>query len=145
LVIGIKADELEAAGAARTAPDRSGGWAGRLSTRLRALPSLGAVTASLIDEIDANRERWMLWSPVAFGLGAAGYLELKAEPSWALLVGLAAGLAILAGAGRAALGARRGRGCRSFWSWRPSWRPGPWRERSARTPSPRRSWRASGR
>jgi hypothetical protein len=38
----------------------------------------------------------MLWSPVAFGLGAAGYLELKAEPSWALLVGLAAGLAILA-------------------------------------------------
>jgi competence protein ComEC len=96
LVIGIKADELEAAGAARTAPDRSGGWAGRLSTRLRALPSLGAVTASLIDEIDANRERWMLWSPVAFGLGAAGYLELKTEPSWALLVGLAAGLAILA-------------------------------------------------
>ncbi|WP_163231286.1 ComEC/Rec2 family competence protein [Caulobacter rhizosphaerae] len=74
----------------------SGGWAARLSTRLRARPSVGAVTASLIDEIDANRERWMLWSPVAFGLGAAGYLELRAEPSWALLAGLAAGLAILA-------------------------------------------------
>jgi competence protein ComEC len=38
----------------------------------------------------------MLWSPVAFGLGAAGYLELKAEPSWLLLAGLAAGLAMLA-------------------------------------------------
>jgi competence protein ComEC len=38
----------------------------------------------------------MLWSPVAFGLGAAGYLELRAEPSWALLVGLSAGLALLA-------------------------------------------------
>jgi len=47
-------------------------------------------------EIDANRERWMLWAPVAFGLGAAGYLELKAEPSWALLAGLTAGAAILA-------------------------------------------------
>lgn len=83
-------------------PDKSlgdktgGGWAGRLSTRLRELPSLGAVTASLIGEIAANRERWMLWSPVALGLGAAGYLELKAEPSWALLVGAAAGLALLA-------------------------------------------------
>jgi hypothetical protein len=82
--------------AARTATDTSVGGAARLSTRLRARPSLGAVTASLIGEIDANRERWMLWSPVAFGLGAAGYLELRAEPSWALLVGLAAGLAILA-------------------------------------------------
>jgi competence protein ComEC len=50
----------------------------------------------LIGEIDANRERWMLWSPVAFGLGAAGYLELQTEPSWWWLVGLTAGLAILA-------------------------------------------------
>jgi len=82
---------------ARTLPDGSGGWAARLSTRLRALPSLGAVTRSLISEIAPNRERWMLWAPVAFGLGAAGYLELKAEPSWALLVGATLGLAVLAG------------------------------------------------
>jgi competence protein ComEC len=95
-VIGIKADELEATAVARTSPDASGGWAARLSTRIRARPSVGAVTASLIGEIDANRERWMLWAPVALGLGAAGYLELRAEPSWALLAGLTAGLAILA-------------------------------------------------
>jgi len=54
------------------------------------------VAARLIAEIEANGARWMLWSPVAFGLGAAGYLELRAEPSWSLLVGLTAGLAMLA-------------------------------------------------
>ena len=80
-----------------------GGWAARLSTRLRARPSPAKLVASLIAEIGRNRERWMLWSPVALGLGAAGYLELKAEPSWALLLGLTAGLAILAAiAGRRA-------------------------------------------
>ncbi|MGR4864105.1 ComEC/Rec2 family competence protein [Caulobacter sp. LARHSG274] len=73
-----------------------GGWAARLSTRLRARPSPAEIRARLAAEIGANGERWMLWSPVAFGLGAAGYLELKAEPSWALLAGLAAGLGILA-------------------------------------------------
>ena len=44
----------------------------------------------MIAEIDHNRGRWMLWSPVAFGLGAAGYLELKAEPAWSLLLALTA-------------------------------------------------------
>ena len=80
---------------ARTAtPGRTGGgWAARLSTRIRARPSPAEILAALIGEIDANRERWMLWSPVAFGLGAAGYLELKAEPSWLLLAGLTAGIA----------------------------------------------------
>ncbi len=83
---------------ARTAaPGKTGGWAGRLSMRIRARPSPAEVLAALIGEVDANRERWMLWSPVAFGLGAAGYLELKTEPSWWLLVGLTAGLAALAG------------------------------------------------
>ncbi|WP_165186919.1 ComEC/Rec2 family competence protein [Caulobacter soli] len=83
---------------ARTAtPDKvGGGWAARLSTRIRARPSPAQVAATLIGEIDANRERWMLWSPVAFGLGAAGYLELRTEPSWALLVGATVGLAALA-------------------------------------------------
>ncbi|CAN5320480.1 ComEC/Rec2 family competence protein [soil metagenome] len=84
---------------ARTAtPGKTdGGWAGRLSMRIRARPSPAEVLAALIGEFDANRERWMLWSPVAFGLGAAGYLELKTEPSWWLLVGLTAGLAVVAG------------------------------------------------
>ncbi len=93
---------------ARTAASdkADGGWAARLSTGFRARHSVGAVTASLIDEIAANRERWMLWSPVAFGLGAAGYLELRAEPSWLLMVGCTAGLAILAGL----IGRRSGQG-----------------------------------
>ncbi|PXA85052.1 competence protein ComEC, partial [Caulobacter sp. D4A] len=38
----------------------------------------------------------MLWAPVAFGLGAAGYLELKVEPSWSLLALVALALAVLA-------------------------------------------------
>jgi competence protein ComEC len=98
LVIGTEADVLEATDVARTAtPGKTGGgWAARLSTRFRARPSPARVAAVVREEIVANRERWMLWSPVAFGLGAAGYLELKAEPSWAMLVGLVAGLAILA-------------------------------------------------
>ena len=83
---------------ARTAsPDKTGGgWAARLSTRIRARPSPAEVLAALAAQIDDNRERWMLWSPVAFGLGAAGYLELKTEPSWLLLAGATAGMAILA-------------------------------------------------
>jgi competence protein ComEC len=97
-VIGTEADVLEATDVARTAtPGKTdGGWAGRLSMRIRARPSPAEVLAALIGEFDANRERWMLWSPVAFGLGAAGYLELKTEPSWWLLASLTAGLAIVA-------------------------------------------------
>jgi competence protein ComEC len=109
LVIGIEADALEATDVARTAtPDKSGGgWAARLSTGIRARPSPAKVATALRAEIDANRERWMLWSPVAFGLGAAGYLELRIEPAWSLLAGLVAGLAFLAwlaGRGSARLG-----------------------------------------
>ncbi|CAN5523229.1 ComEC/Rec2 family competence protein [soil metagenome] len=88
---------------ARTAtPGKTGGgWAARLSTRFRARPSPAQLATAAWAEIVANGERWMLWSPVAFGLGAASYLELKVEPSWALLVGLTAGLAGLAwGVGR---------------------------------------------
>jgi len=90
---------LEATDVARTeTPGKTGGgWAARLSTRIRARPSPAEILAALFGEFDANRERWMLWSPVAFGLGAAGYLELKTEPSWWILVGLTVGLAALAG------------------------------------------------
>lgn len=46
--------------------------------------------ASLWAEIAAQGERWTLWSPVAFGLGAAGYLALRAEPPlWPVLIGAA--------------------------------------------------------
>jgi competence protein ComEC len=107
-VIGTEAEVVEATDVARTAtPDKTGGgWAARLSTRIRARPSPAEMLAGLAREIAANRERWMLWSPVAFGLGAAGYLELRTEPSWVWLVGLTAGLAVLA----AVLGRRAAQG-----------------------------------
>lgn len=38
----------------------------------------------------------MLWSPVAFALGAAAYLALKSEPSWSLLALVALALGVLA-------------------------------------------------
>ena len=39
----------------------------------------------LRDETSANLDRWFLWSPVWFGLGAAAYLEAPVEPSLLLL------------------------------------------------------------
>lgn len=58
----------------------------------RAAESLARLPAEFADQ--ANR--WTLWSPVAFGLGAAGYMTLKVEPPFWLA---------LAGAGTAAAGA----------------------------------------
>ncbi|MET3667373.1 competence protein ComEC [Caulobacter sp. 1776] len=46
-------------------------------------------------ELRVNQERVFLWTPVAFGLGAAGYLEARAEPSLWALGGLALVLAAL--------------------------------------------------
>ena len=42
------------------------------------------------DETSANLDRWVLWSPVWFGLGAAAYLEAPIEPSLLRLVLLTA-------------------------------------------------------
>ncbi len=68
--------------------------------------SIGSRTASpaaawrwLVREAAAQRDRFRLWIPIAFGLGAAAYLELRTEPSvWAAAAvaaaaWLAAGLA----------------------------------------------------
>ncbi|ATQ42855.1 competence protein ComEC [Caulobacter mirabilis] len=66
------------------------GKAAPLSTLRKAADSLARIIAA---EVVAQRDRWTLWAPVAFGLGAAGYLALRTEPSlW--LVATAAGLAI---------------------------------------------------
>ena len=72
------------------------GWVGRLSMALRTRPSPTKILAWLRAELAVNRERWMLWSPVAFGLGAAGYLELRFEPSWMLLSAMFGVLAVAA-------------------------------------------------
>jgi competence protein ComEC len=34
----------------------------------------------ILDQLDAERSRWMLWLPVAMGLGIALYFELPSEP-----------------------------------------------------------------
>ncbi len=62
---------------------------GRITSR-RMLPSLGRWTGWIRTELAAQRERLLLWSPVAFGLGAAAYLGLKIEPPLWLAAGLGA-------------------------------------------------------
>ncbi|MDB5483377.1 MAG: competence protein ComEC [Caulobacteraceae bacterium] len=83
------------------------------------LPRPAELSTWLRAEIAAQRERAVLWAPVAFGLGAAAFLGLKAEPSvWggaglaaAGLVGFAASwifsrhVGVIACAGLAALAA----------------------------------------
>lgn len=42
-------------------------------------------------DLETNLERWVLWAPVCFGLGAAAYLEASLEPPVAVLALLTAG------------------------------------------------------
>src|ERR1700722_14216876 len=78
-----------------------------LSTRLRRLPSAGALARGAASEAIAQLDRGFLWVPVAFGLGAALYLGLKSEPAlWpaasaATALGLGAGVNAWRGGGRA--------------------------------------------
>jgi competence protein ComEC len=58
--------------------------------------------AWILDQLDAERSRWMLWLPVALGLGIAIYFELPSEPALWLGSALAAaafGLVFFAPAG----------------------------------------------
>lgn len=52
--------------------------------------------AWILDQLDAERARWMLWLPVALGLGIAIYFELPAEPALWLGPALAAAALVLA-------------------------------------------------
>ena len=49
----------------------------------------------ILDQLDAERSRWMLWLPVAMGLGIAVYFELPSEPALWLGPALAAGALVL--------------------------------------------------
>jgi hypothetical protein len=49
-------------------------------------------TTWILDQLDAERSRWMLWLPVAMGLGIAVYFELPSEPALWLGPALAADL-----------------------------------------------------
>ena len=49
----------------------------------------------ILDQLDAERSRWMLWLPVAMGLGIAVYFELPGEPALWLGPALAAAALVL--------------------------------------------------
>ncbi|HEY1878739.1 MAG TPA: ComEC/Rec2 family competence protein [Caulobacteraceae bacterium] len=68
--------------------------------RLR-VPSLAEIWRRLTQEVADQWERVLLWTPVAFGVGAAAYLGLKAEPT--IVIALALALSTCA----AAMAARR--------------------------------------
>jgi len=72
-----------------------------LITLARRLPSLAQLLEGLRREVDAQWERVLLWTPVAFGAGAAAYMGLPREPQ-----GLTAWIVALAGVAMA-LVARR--------------------------------------
>src|SRR5437763_1128806 len=58
----------------------------------------------ILQQLDAERGRWMLWLPVAMGLGIAIYFELPSEPALWLgptLAACAAAAVLLAPAGSA--------------------------------------------
>jgi competence protein ComEC len=72
--------------------------------------------AWILDLLDAERSRWMLWLPVALGLGIAVYFELPSEPALWLGPALAAPLSSCSSARPAASAA----------PWRSAWSPPPW-------------------
>ena len=86
-------DPIEGSGAAAPA-GWSWPWRPALITLARRRPSLTRLIAGLRSETAAQWERVLLWTPVAFGLGAAVYLGLKREPwveiAWAIAVGAVA-------------------------------------------------------
>ncbi|MDP1736114.1 MAG: ComEC/Rec2 family competence protein [Caulobacter sp.] len=61
--------------------------------------------AGLPGEFAAQAGRWTLWTPVAFGLGAAAYMTLRVEPAFWLALALAAVAAAVAIVARRRLGA----------------------------------------
>jgi competence protein ComEC len=81
-------DPIEAAEAAAPA---SRGWPWRwahITRRLR-VPSLAEIIQELRIELADQWGRVLLWTPVAFGVGAATYLGLKVEPDLAVAATLA--------------------------------------------------------
>lgn len=53
--------------------------------------------AWILEQLDAERGRWMLWLPVALGLGIAIYYELPVEPALWVGPALAAGSLVIVG------------------------------------------------
>ncbi|MEN3375891.1 MAG: competence protein ComEC, partial [Hyphomicrobiales bacterium] len=80
--------KLEAVGDGAAAPVPDMG-AAPLSTWARWRPSLGRARPWIVDQVEAQADRWTLWTPVALGAGCAAYFGLLREPqawvAWALL------------------------------------------------------------
>ena len=77
-----------------------GGRARGLSTWVRALPRPASLARAALAEALAQLDRVFLWTPVAFGLGAATYLGLSSDPPFwpaaTATVVLAAGAVVVA-------------------------------------------------
>jgi competence protein ComEC len=73
--------------------------------------------AWILDQLDTERSRWMLWLPVALGLGIAIFFELPSEPALWLGPALAAVALALVSSHRPAA---------SVAPWRSAWSPPPW-------------------
>ncbi len=58
--------------------------------------ALSNLRSWFVAQLDSERGRWMLWLPVALGLGIAVYFELPSEPALWLGPALAAGAAVAA-------------------------------------------------
>ncbi|HKH67613.1 MAG TPA: DUF4131 domain-containing protein, partial [Reyranella sp.] len=56
---------------------------------------MAGARAWILNLLDAERSRWMLWLPVALGLGIAIYFELPSEPALWLGPALAAAALVL--------------------------------------------------
>ena len=81
-----------AAPSARAAP---------LSTPVPARPGLALAGAWLGEQVARQGERWSLWTPVAFGCGAALYFSILREPQvWVGFAGVALAAAVLLAASR---------------------------------------------
>ena len=47
-----------------------------------------ALAGGLAQRLEAERARWFVWLPVAFGIGIAGYFSMPTEPSLAATLAL---------------------------------------------------------
>ncbi|MES2342022.1 MAG: ComEC family competence protein, partial [Pseudomonadota bacterium] len=72
--------DIELGAGAVAAPAEAGAIAAPHSTRARKLPSAAELLAWLRRQAAAQADRLSLWTPVAFGCGAAAYFALPREP-----------------------------------------------------------------
>ncbi|MDE0254009.1 MAG: ComEC/Rec2 family competence protein [Rhodospirillaceae bacterium] len=84
------------------------GWIGQMARMRRCLPedaggvfgrAAGLFAGGLAARLSDERERWLLWSPAAVGLGVFLYFSGTAEPALSMALALPAIAAVVLGAG----------------------------------------------